>query len=106
MTTNTRPLVAAIALATCCVSCAMSDKPASPPTAESYSTRLFKVQQELTDLGRYTAPLPDGSDEFRIACACSVIQKPDFRLPPPSPPPPSEDVLAFERGTIALHALV
>ena len=87
------------------MSCARNDAPTSPPTAESYSMRLLKVQQELTDLGKYTAPLPEPSDEFRIACACAVIQKPDFRTPIPSPPP-VEDVLAFERATAALHALV
>ena len=105
MTKNIRRFLTAAALAGCCMSCASKDAPTSPPTAESYATRLLKVQQELTELGKYTAPLPDPSGEFRLACACAVIQKPDFRLPPPSPPP-SEDALAFDRATAALHVLV
>jgi len=102
---NSRLLAYAV-LATCLVSCTRDDPPAAPstdpPTVESYTASMIKLQTELTDLGRHTLPLPSPSNELEVACKCTVIQKPSAVRPPP--PPPLEDVLALERGVAVMQA--
>ena len=91
MIRNTSRLLPYAVVATCLVACARVDPPAAPstdpatgvagnaatdpPTVESYTARMVKLQTELTDLGRHTLP----------------------------PPPPLEDVLALERGIAVMQ---
>jgi hypothetical protein len=117
MIRNTSRLLPYAVVATCLVACARVDPPAAPstdpatgvagnaatdpPTVESYTARMAKLQTELTDLGRHTLPPPPPSTEFEVACKCTVIQKPTGVSPPP--PPPLEDVLALERGIAVMQ---
>lgn len=101
-----RPL-AYVALASLLGSCTRVEAPSAPvtepatdatepPSVDTYTTRMLKVQTELTDIGRHTISLPQASAEFQVACKCTVIRKPT--VIPPGPPPSPETVAALERG--------
>jgi hypothetical protein len=99
MTKNTGRLLTCAVLATGLSACVQS----RPPTVETYTSRLEKVQREIADLGRLTIPPRQAFEHPPIACACAVTPHPNTPIKPV--PPPRVNEKDFERGLVALRAV-